>query len=52
MLQSLKLGTGNLAPTLLEILGLPKPDTMRGCSLIQPIGSALSRSRIPQTLGV
>jgi 2,3-bisphosphoglycerate-independent phosphoglycerate mutase len=45
-------GLADIAPTLLEILGLPRPDTMSGCSLIQPIGSALSPGRIPQTLSV
>ncbi len=45
-------GLADIAPTLLEILGLPKPDTMSGTSLIQPVGSAVQPSRVPQTLGV
>jgi 2,3-bisphosphoglycerate-independent phosphoglycerate mutase len=45
-------GLADIAPTLLEILGLPKPDTMSGTSLIQPLGSGVQPSRVPQTLGV
>jgi 2,3-bisphosphoglycerate-independent phosphoglycerate mutase len=45
-------GLADIAPTLLEILGLPKPDTMSGTSLVQPLGSGLKPSRVPQTLGV
>jgi len=45
-------GLADIAPTLLEILGLPKPDTMSGTSLIQPLGSEVQPSRVPQTLGV
>ncbi|MEB3234643.1 MAG: 2,3-bisphosphoglycerate-independent phosphoglycerate mutase [Cyanobacteriota bacterium] len=45
-------GLADVAPTLLEILGLPKPDLMSGSSLIQPAGTPAGASRIPQTLGV
>ncbi len=45
-------GLADIAPTLLEILGLAKPGTMSGTSLIQPLGAALEPSRVPQTLGV
>ena len=45
-------GLADIAPTLLEILGLPKPEMMSGSSLIQPLGSAVQPSRVPQTLGV
>ena len=45
-------GLADIAPTLLDILGLPKPALMSGESLILPAGSAVESSRIPQTLGV
>ena len=45
-------GLADLAPTLLEILGLPQPETMTGKSLVQPAGSPTSVGLIPQTLGV
>ncbi|MFZ9174375.1 2,3-bisphosphoglycerate-independent phosphoglycerate mutase, partial [Vulcanococcus sp.] len=45
-------GLADVAPTLLEILGLPQPSRMTGASLIVPIGSTAVPSRIPQTLGV
>jgi 2,3-bisphosphoglycerate-independent phosphoglycerate mutase len=45
-------GLADIAPTLLEILGLPQPQTMSGTSLIQPAGTPSSLGRIPQTLGV
>jgi 2,3-bisphosphoglycerate-independent phosphoglycerate mutase len=45
-------GLADIAPTLLEILGLPKPTLMSGESLILPAGSPLQPSRVPQTLGV
>ena len=32
-------GLADVAPTLLEILGLEKPDLMSGCSLISPVGT-------------
>jgi 2,3-bisphosphoglycerate-independent phosphoglycerate mutase len=45
-------GLADIAPTLLEILGLPKPTLMSGESLILPAGSPLQPSRVPQTLKV
>jgi 2,3-bisphosphoglycerate-independent phosphoglycerate mutase len=45
-------GLADIAPTLLDILGLPKPARMSGSSLILPAGSPATASRIPQTLGV
>jgi 2,3-bisphosphoglycerate-independent phosphoglycerate mutase len=45
-------GLADIAPTVLEILGLPKPETMTGTSLVVPLGVSTSTSRIPQTLGV
>jgi 2,3-bisphosphoglycerate-independent phosphoglycerate mutase len=45
-------GLADIAPTLLEILGLPKPETMTGTSLVAPCTVSAAESRIPQTLGV
>ena len=45
-------GLADVAPTLLEILGLPQPSRMTGESLIVPVGSPAVLNRIPQTLGV
>jgi 2,3-bisphosphoglycerate-independent phosphoglycerate mutase len=45
-------GLADIAPTVLEILGLDKPDKMSGESLIQAAGVGQSPARIPQTLGV
>ncbi len=45
-------GLADIAPTLLDILGLPKPVRMTGESLILPAGNPSQTSRIPQTLGV
>jgi 2,3-bisphosphoglycerate-independent phosphoglycerate mutase len=45
-------GLADIAPTLLEILGLPKPAMMSGQSLVEPVGTPASPSRIPQTLGI
>jgi 2,3-bisphosphoglycerate-independent phosphoglycerate mutase len=45
-------GLADIAPTLLEILGLPKPTLMSGESLILPAESPLHSSRVPQTMGV
>jgi len=45
-------GLADIAPTLLGILGLPKPERMTGESLILPAGATSVGSRIPQTLGV
>ena len=36
-------GLADIAPTLLEILGLPKPDRMSGQSLVMPISDELDR---------
>jgi 2,3-bisphosphoglycerate-independent phosphoglycerate mutase len=45
-------GLADIAPTLLQILGLPKPARMSGESLIVPAGNLSQPSRLPQTLGV
>jgi 2,3-bisphosphoglycerate-independent phosphoglycerate mutase len=45
-------GLADIAPTILEILNLPKPATMSGASLVLPAGTTANTSRIPQTLGV
>ena len=45
-------GLADIAPTLLEILGLPQPARMTGQSLVVPVGQPATPSRIPQTLGV
>lgn len=45
-------GLADIAPTLLEILHLPKPATMSGESLILATGAAAKSSPITQTLGV
>ena len=45
-------GLADIAPTLLEILDLNKPETMSGASLILPAGTPAGSSRIPQTLGI
>jgi 2,3-bisphosphoglycerate-independent phosphoglycerate mutase len=45
-------GLADIAPTVLEILHLPKPDKMSGESLIQSAGVVGAPRRIPQTLGV
>ena len=45
-------GLADIAPTLLEILGLPKPDKMSGESLIHPTSVVRAPSRVPQTLSV
>jgi len=45
-------GLADIAPTLLEILGLPQPSRMTGQSLVVPLGQPALASRIPQTLGV
>ena len=44
-------GLADVAPTLLEMLGLPQPARMTGTSLIVPVGSPAVPNRIPQTLG-
>jgi 2,3-bisphosphoglycerate-independent phosphoglycerate mutase len=45
-------GLADIAPTLLEILGIAKPDKMSGASLIQPVGVGQAPRRVPQTLSV
>jgi 2,3-bisphosphoglycerate-independent phosphoglycerate mutase len=45
-------GLADIAPTILEILHLPKPPTMSGESLVVPAGSTTETNRVPQTLGV
>jgi 2,3-bisphosphoglycerate-independent phosphoglycerate mutase len=45
-------GLADIAPTLLEILGLPQPAMMSGHSLIVPAGATVPPGRIPQSLGV
>ncbi|MFM7267947.1 MAG: 2,3-bisphosphoglycerate-independent phosphoglycerate mutase, partial [Cyanobium sp.] len=45
-------GLADIAPTLLDILGLPKPERMSGTSLVLPAGSLSAPIRTPQTLGV
>ncbi len=45
-------GLADIAPTLLDILGLPKPEAMSGDTLIVPADAGVAPSRIPQTLGV
>ncbi|MBM5802544.1 MAG: 2,3-bisphosphoglycerate-independent phosphoglycerate mutase [Cyanobacteria bacterium K_DeepCast_35m_m2_155] len=45
-------GLADIAPTLLEILDLPKPELMSGSSLIQPAAAPAQASRVPQTLGL
>lgn len=45
-------GLADIAPTLLDILGLPTPPRMTGNSLIAAAGTPASPNRIHQTLGV
>jgi 2,3-bisphosphoglycerate-independent phosphoglycerate mutase len=45
-------GLADIAPTLLEILGLPKPATMTGTSLIQPCAVGAPAGRVRETLSV
>ena len=45
-------GLADIAPTILDILGLPKPERMSGASLIVPAGALSATSRTPQTLGI
>jgi 2,3-bisphosphoglycerate-independent phosphoglycerate mutase len=45
-------GLADIAPTVLEILGLGKPEKMTGTSLIQAVGMGQETNRVPQTLGV
>ncbi len=47
-------GLADIAPTLLELLSLPKPNAMTGSSLIEPINStsktSLIKSNLPSTV--
>ena len=45
-------GLADIAPTLLDILQLPKPASMSGLSLVAPLGSQSEPNRVAQTLGV
>jgi 2,3-bisphosphoglycerate-independent phosphoglycerate mutase len=45
-------GLADIAPTLLEILGLPQPARMTGCSLIEPADVPADASARPQPLEV
>jgi len=45
-------GLADIAPTLLDILGLDKPAMMTGTSLVEPAGVPASANRIPQPLGI
>ena len=45
-------GLADIAPTLLDILGLPKPEAMTGQSLIVPVGASAGNGRVAQPLGV
>lgn len=45
-------GLADVAPTLLDILGLEKPVTMTGQTLIEPSEQESIPSRIPQAMGV
>ncbi len=41
-------GLSDLAPTLLHLLNLPKPQAMTGSTLIEPINLAQKSTRVPQ----
>ena len=45
-------GLADIAPTLLDILELPKPANMSGLSLVAPLGSQSEPNRLAETLGV
>ena len=45
-------GLADIAPTLLDILELPKPANMSGLSLVAPLGSQSEPNRVAETLGV
>jgi 2,3-bisphosphoglycerate-independent phosphoglycerate mutase len=45
-------GLADIAPTLLDILQLPKPDNMSGVSLVAPLATLSEPNRVAQTLGV
>jgi len=44
-------GLADIAPTLLEILGLPKPERMSGVSLVQPVSETAGSGLQPQVAG-
>jgi 2,3-bisphosphoglycerate-independent phosphoglycerate mutase len=44
-------GLADIAPTLLEILGLPKPERMSGLSLVLPVSQEAVSGRLPQVAG-
>ena len=44
-------GLADIAPTLLEILGLPKPERMSGLSLVLPVSQEAGSGRLPQVAG-
>ena len=44
-------GLADIAPTLLEILGLPKPERMTGVSLVLPVSQEAGGGRVPQAAG-
>ena len=41
-------GLADIAPTILQLLKLPKPDAMTGTSLIESIESPQIKDRLPQ----
>ncbi|NDD45200.1 MAG: 2,3-bisphosphoglycerate-independent phosphoglycerate mutase [Synechococcaceae bacterium WB9_4xC_028] len=41
-------GLADIAPTLLQLLDLPKPEVMSGCSLIESIDAPTLSARLPQ----
>ncbi len=43
-------GLADIAPTILQLLGLPKPNAMTGSSLIETIETSSTSSRLPQTV--
>ena len=45
-------GLADIAPTLLQLLGLPKPGRMTGETLVLPVEAPITPTRVPQTLGV
>jgi len=45
-------GLADIAPTLLDILELPKPDNMSGLSLVAPLGIQSEPNCVAQPLGV
>jgi 2,3-bisphosphoglycerate-independent phosphoglycerate mutase len=45
-------GLADIAPTLLEILGIPQPATMTGSSLIEPVGIVSTARSVPEVLKV